>query len=297
MEIQQIEEFVSLVETCSFQQTAEIVNVSQSALTKHMQKMEDELGVSFFDRSTRSVKTNEFSKAYYPYAKQILQLYQEGGSALLSLQNKHKLNLRVAYSPGAARYGVIELLSEFSRENPQFSLQSQESHRMAELLHARQCDFAFATEEAMPSRQMNQIVFHSDALAAILPLDHPLAQEKHVSLEQLRGERFITHTKQDGTLHLESRKFLELCGERGIEPEICATSSFTSNISKMVSQRQGIAVMNRYQFPGEGTSVAVVELRPKIETCVYLIYLSNSGLSASARAFLNYMLQRTDKED
>ncbi|MBQ9346807.1 MAG: LysR family transcriptional regulator [Oscillibacter sp.] len=292
MEIQQLEEFVSLVETCSFQRTAEEVNVSQSALTKHIQKLEEELGVTFFDRSTRSVKTNAYSRAFYPYAKQALQFFQEGRRELSSLTNQNKWVLRVAYSPGSARYGVIELLSAFSRENPQFSLQTQESHQVTELLYGRQCDFAFATEEALPDRQMNQIVYETDRLAVILPLDHPLAGENSITLEQIRDERFILHTKQDGTPHLENRKFLELCEEKGIAPNICASSSFTSNISRMVNQKQGIAVMNRYQFPGAGTAVAVVDFQPKIETCIYMIYLNRTRLSAPARSFLNYLLQR-----
>ena len=184
MEIQQLEEFVSLVETCSFQRTAEEVNVSQSALTKHIQKLEEELGVTFFDRSTRSVKTNAYSRAFYPYAKQALQFFQEGRRELSSLTNQNKWVLRVAYSPGSARYGVIELLSAFSRENPQFSLQTQESHQVTELLYGRQCDFAFATEEALPDRQMNQIVYETDRLAVILP-DSILWTAPHRGLQRL----------------------------------------------------------------------------------------------------------------
>ena len=292
MDIQQFEEFVSLVETCSFQRTAEQVNVSQSALTKHIQKMEEELGVTFFDRSTRSVKTNQFSKAFYPYAKQILQFYREGRTELTSLTNQNKWVLRIAYSPGAARYGVIELLSEFARENPQFSLQSLESHQVAELLYGRQCEFAFASEEAMPDRQMNQFVYRTDALAVILPPDHPLAGAETLSLEQIRDEKFILHTKPDGSPHLESRKFLDLCAEKGVTPTVCANSSFTSNISRMVNQGQGIAVLNRYQFPGAGTAVAVVDFQPRIETCIYMIYLNHARLSAPARSFLKYLLQK-----
>ena len=297
MEIQQLEEFVALVETCSFQRTAEKVNVSQSALTKHIQKMEEELGVTFFDRSTRSVRTNRFSKAFYPYAKQALQLYREGRTELSSITNQDRWTLRIAYSPGVARYGVIELLSDFARDNPQFALQSQESHRVTKLLYSRQCDFAFASEEAMPDRQMNQFIYRTDSLAVILPPNHPLAGEESLSVEQIRDEKFILHTKPDGTPHLENRKFLELCEEKGIAPTICASSSFTSNISRMVNQKQGIAVMNRYQFPGAGTAVAVVDFQPKIETCIYMIYLNRTRLSAPARSLLNYLLQRDSGGD
>lgn len=68
MEISVLEEFVSLVETCSFQETAAIMNLSQSSLTKHIHKLEEELNLSLFDRSTRNVKLNEYSHAFSPYS-------------------------------------------------------------------------------------------------------------------------------------------------------------------------------------------------------------------------------------
>lgn len=71
MEISILEEFVSLVETNSFQETAFKLNISQSSLTKHIQKLESELGVSLFDRS---VRMNEYSKILYPYAKRMLEV-------------------------------------------------------------------------------------------------------------------------------------------------------------------------------------------------------------------------------
>ena len=90
MEISVLQEFVSLVETCSFQETAAIMNVSQSALTKHIHKLEEELNLSLFDRSTRNVKLNDFSKDFYPYAKHIIQLHQEALSSLNELKNQNK---------------------------------------------------------------------------------------------------------------------------------------------------------------------------------------------------------------
>lgn len=54
MDIGILQEFVSLVETCSFQETAFDMNISQSALTKHIHKLEEELNLSLFDRSSAS---------------------------------------------------------------------------------------------------------------------------------------------------------------------------------------------------------------------------------------------------
>ena len=66
MEISILAEFVRLVETCNFQETADQMNISQSALTKHIHKLEEELNVDLFDRSQRSIQLNEYSQRFIP---------------------------------------------------------------------------------------------------------------------------------------------------------------------------------------------------------------------------------------
>lgn len=64
MEISILVEFAKLVETCNFQETADQMNISQSALAKHIHKMEEELNVTLFDRSQRSIQLNEFGQRF-----------------------------------------------------------------------------------------------------------------------------------------------------------------------------------------------------------------------------------------
>ena len=61
MDIDTLREFTSLFETLSFQETADRLCVSQSALTKHIHKLEEELGVSLFDRS---INKDDFPEIY-----------------------------------------------------------------------------------------------------------------------------------------------------------------------------------------------------------------------------------------
>ncbi len=72
MDIDTLREFANLYETLRFQETADRLCVSQSALIKHIHKLGEELGISLFDRSTRSVRPNVFSETFSPYAEQIV---------------------------------------------------------------------------------------------------------------------------------------------------------------------------------------------------------------------------------
>jgi len=292
MDIRLLQEFVSLVETKSFQETSEQMNVSQSTLTKHIHKLEDEMGVSLFDRSTRSVELNEYSKSYYPYAKKIVKLYEEGDAAIATIQSRGKNVLRIALTPALTHYGGIEVLSDFSREFPKYQLEITECPHVVELLTEQKCDFVFAMEnDAMDSR-MTKLLYKTDRLVVIFPASHPLASLHEVTLEQICKERFILHRNSSGEMHLETRKFLQMCKDAHFKPAVAANISSVSTIIKMVSQEQGIAILNCGQIPEDSEGIFWTDLVPVVQSHIYALHMNNKQMSVPCRAFWHYLLRR-----
>lgn len=292
MEIRLLQEFVSLVETGSFQETAERMNISQSALTKHIHKLEEDLGVSLFDRSTRSVGLNDFSRTYYPYAQKITALYEESNAAITAMLNKGRNELRVAFTPALVQYGLMDMLYDFTKQYPKYQLEITESPRVVEMLCGHMCDFAFATENSAINGNMNQLVYRVDRLVAVLPASHPLADLETVMIGQLQGERFILRHNSSGGMQLETRKFLELCQQWQIKPDIVANASAIPTILKMIGQGQGVSVLHRGQLPEELENVVVKEIVPAVQSCVYALYQNKRRLSAAANAFLHFLITR-----
>ena len=83
MDMETVEEFIRLAETCSFQETAALLHISQSSLSKHLKKLESELGATLFDRSTRSVTLSEYGRAFLPHAR---RMAVERAAALTALR-------------------------------------------------------------------------------------------------------------------------------------------------------------------------------------------------------------------
>lgn len=297
MEIRLLREFVSLTETKSFQETSEQMNVSQSALTKHIHKLEDEMGVSLFDRTTRSVELNEYGRSYYPYAKEIVKLYEEGDAMIASLLSQGKNVLRVALTPAIAYYGGTEVLSMFSREFPKYQLEITERPHVVELLTEQKCDFAFAMENDAMDGRMTRLLYKVDRLVVLFPASHPLAALEEVTLDQLRRERFILHRNSSGEMHLETRKFLQLCKQAGFKPSIAANLVSIQTIVKMVGQGHGIAVLNQGQIPKEPEGIFWADLVPAVQTHIYALYLNNRTLSPGFKAFRSYLKQWIDQQD
>ena len=83
MDMETMEEFIHLAETCRFQETAALLHISQSSLSKHLKKLESELGVPLFDRSTRSVTLSAYGRAFLPFAR---RMAEERAAALTALR-------------------------------------------------------------------------------------------------------------------------------------------------------------------------------------------------------------------
>ena len=289
MEISILAEFVRLVETGSFQETADQMNISQSALTKHIHKMEDELETVLFDRSQRSIQLNEYGQRFYPFAKQILRSYEDGTSALKEMREVDRDSVTVAYNPLLGQYGVVEILTDFSAQYPHHTLVPMESYNSMELLSNKKCDFAFVSETEAEGSNFSKMIYKTDHLAVVMPKDHPLAGSLSVTLDQLENESFVLHSSHMGTPHDETHKFLELCEQQHFKPNIIAESHFASTMLHYVKNGKGIAVLNRMHIPEIASDMAVVDISPTVRTYLYLMYPRHIRTSCS-KDFLHYMI-------
>lgn len=289
MDISVLAEFVSLVETLSFQETAARMNISQSALTKHIHKLEEELDVTLFDRSQRSVKVNDYSNRFYPFARQIVQLYQDSVVSLKELNDADKTSFTVAYNPVVAQYGLVDTIADFAARHPEHNMLTTETYKCAELLKNQKCDFAFVGETESEGSSFSKMIYKSDRLAVVVRDDHPLADRQTVSLEQLEDEKFIVHSSSTGIPHDETRKFMDLCDAHQFKPDIVAESNFTSTMIRYVSMGRGVAVLNRKHIPWDVDNVKVIDFYPAVESCIYLMY-PRRITSSCASDFLHYMI-------
>lgn len=290
MDIRLLAEFVSLAETCSFQESAALMNVSQSSLTKHIKKLEEELGVTLFDRSGHHVKISVHGHAYYPYARQIVQFHAEAEDTLAKLNAQGRNKLSICFTPFLAQYGLISTITDFFNIYPQYQLQIFENHHCLELMKDHRCDFAFVEETEATDTRFNKIVYIADRLTIVVRDDHPLAGNQTVTLDQLKDERFVLHAAIEDKIPGETLKFQELCAAANFEPNIVADSTMTSTIIHHVKTGRGIAVLNRMRIRHDLSGLKLIDLSPPVHSYTYMLYPQKLS-SPCSRDFLRYMTE------
>lgn len=292
METKYIKEFVALAETCNYHDTADKMFISPSSLSKHIARIESELGVDLFDRTTRSVELTQYGVLFCKYAQKITELCDEYDNIINEFRIRKESHLSIGLMPRFGQYGILELLSDFSQSHPHISIHMTEYGEPKEFVCSKKCDFAFdiQIENTPLDNDLKKILYGVDNLVAVFPAKHPLAKEEYVTIEQLRDQDFIMHGESVGSSYIASRIFRQHCIAAGFKPQEIMSIMSTSNMVKLVSKEKGVAIMHRvHALANMDSGISIVDIHPFITFKVYLLYLQHQKLSPAASEFIRYI--------
>lgn len=291
MEIEYLREFTVVAKLGSFSRAAEELCLSQSALSKHILALERELGTPLLVRNSRNVSLSLAGAQILPLAAQIYQLSNKIRVAADHQSLREKTFLRIASIPVMAQYNITGLLAKFQQLHPQVALEVTECEQKELLsqLEKGQCELAFYRKGLDAENDLEYIEICRDNLVAVLPLGHPLAQQKTVHLLELREEPLLFLDQQTGFHHLYSA----LCKEAGFIPNITYTGHRPENIVDLVSQNMGIALlMRRHTDFVANPDVVTVDIAPMVESSVCLIRRSDRKLSGPGQEFWDFVSEK-----
>jgi len=126
MTFEQLNYFIAVVESDTFFDAAYKMNISQSSLSKHIMKLEKELDLKLFDRSSRSATLTQAGEFFYNEAKQLVKHYQNTLKNVENFKTTHENKLHIAVLPIQTQYNLNELFNNFKRQNPNIDLQITE---------------------------------------------------------------------------------------------------------------------------------------------------------------------------
>ena len=126
LNVRYLEEFVTLTEKKNFLEAAECLFISQSCLSKHIKKLEAEIGVELFERTTRTVVLTEFGQMLLPYAKKMVGLEYEFEKNVHRKIHQDSGNIVLGSIPSMKQHAITALIAGFLNENPDMTLQTIE---------------------------------------------------------------------------------------------------------------------------------------------------------------------------
>lgn len=194
MNTQQLESFIQVAENLNFARAAEVLNITQSAVSRQINSLETELETKLFNRSTRSVSLTPAGMSFLDDAKDVLMKLQ---MASLKVHNHEKTNIQIISIACSNESNLIYLSKTLSR----CRLQIPELHPFLRIIPHRSIvnlfihgdiDILFGCKDDIPVR--NGIVYkelNKIRICCAVPTGHPLSQKREIYEKELYSENII----------------------------------------------------------------------------------------------------------
>lgn len=200
--------FVTAAKLLNFSETARHYGISQPAITKRIQELEDDAQVRLFERTGSKLLLTPEGETLLRHAEQILESYESLNYELGLLQKKHSGTLRLGASTTIAQYILPPLLAKFNEKFPQvsISLQNENSTVIENALRERQIDLGFIESDAHPAG-LKATPFMRDELVLVAHRKNRLARRDEISLTELKLTPLVLREDGSGTLEVIQRAF------------------------------------------------------------------------------------------
>lgn len=287
MDILLLKEFIVLSEFGNFQAASEELHISQSALSKHIKKLEEELSVPLFDRTNYGIVLNEYGIAFQNYAIEICRLADESINTLHCLHTRNDKKFCIGFMELHSHYGLIETIALFRKLNPDIEVSMLEAggEQLRTMLDSHRCDFILSADFRDDEKKYRKSFYSSDEMIVVLPEKHPLADREVLYIEDLKNETFIVHNTV-----LEVRLFGECCADAGIDLSNCLRSTKSSTILKMIRQNLGISVISKSSVLSYNlTGLVLVDFEPKLTFDIYMLSLRKQPLTSPMKKFIKFI--------
>jgi len=243
MELRQIRSFLSIAETLHFGRTAELIHLSQPALSLQIRALEEEVGARLFERNRRKTMLTAAGLAFRDDAAAALsQLDQAIGKARLAANGKLGL-LRIGFISTAGSEIVPNIIRQFRGLNPEvvFSLRAITTADQVQMLETGSLDIGFLRLPIGGHSALDVVTVHREPFVLVVPASHKLAKRKRVRLSEVSGQDFVMYERP----HAPGFHDL-ICGmlrDARSVPNVSQTAAEMSTLISLVDAHMAIAIL------------------------------------------------------
>jgi DNA-binding transcriptional LysR family regulator len=258
IDLKQLKYFLAVAEEKSFSRAAERLHISQPPLSQQIMKLESELGVRLFTRTTRSFELTVAGKALMSEAAELLAKMRMTIDTIRQIDRGEVGRLRVGIV-GSAMWGPIpSLLEQFQSQFPRvtWTLHEAGPNVQYEALRAKQIDVGFWREPKLDDDDLKtaslrqELCFRENVCVAVNE-HHALATLPHVELADIADEPMLTLALDKSSF---PRYLIQCCVDAGFQPTIFQEAMEPQTLLAMVGAGLGVALMpettSRIGWPG-----------------------------------------------
>jgi DNA-binding transcriptional LysR family regulator len=291
MELRQIRSFLSVAETLHFGRTAELIHLSQPALSLQIRALEEEVGVRLLERNRRKTTLTAAGLTFRDDAAGVLsQLDQAIRRARLAADGKLGL-LRIGFISTAGNEIVPNLVRRFRESSPEvvFSLLNILTTDQIKMLSAGSLDIGFLRLPIGEHPELEVVEVHREPFVVVTPLSHKLATRKRVALHELSGQDFVMYERRYAPGFHDL--IFGMLRDAGVIPNVCQTAGQMPTLISLVDSGMGISILPASAVKHSGASVAACEIAGKIAMSEIAIAVNKGNRASVVDNFRSFALK------
>ncbi len=288
--------FLAVSDLGSFRAAAEILHLSQSAVSRRVDKLEDALGVELLTRTTRKIELTTIGRTFVHKARNVML---ELESALIGIQDvAERLSgeVTLACVPSAVGHFLPSVFDEYHKRYPGIRIRVLDESSSDVLLAVTRGDADFGvTYVGTQEADIHFLPLIEEAFVLACPNHHPLAKSKVVTWSAIKEHGYIALAQGSG-----NRFLIDQALARSLErPRWFCEVNHVPALVSLVMAGLGVGVVPRMALPPDGHEqlVAIPLVEPKVSRKLGLISRRGRPLPAAAQILYDMLVSKTIKKN
>jgi DNA-binding transcriptional LysR family regulator len=290
MELRHIRSFLSLAKTLNFSRTAEIIHLSQPALSLQIQALEKEIGVTLVERAGRRTVLTAAGTAFQREAAGgLTQLGQAMQSARLAAEGKLGV-VRIGFVSTAGTHIVPRLIREYRPLNPrvEFSLRNVLTADQGKMLEEGALDLGFLRMPFIGGPSVEVVPILEEQLVIVVPSSHSLAKKSSVRLRETANETYVLYERAHAPGFHDL--VVTILNDAGVIPTVNQVAGEMPTLIALIASGAGISLLPISAVNITRAAVVGCEIRDKIPISEVGLAWCKKPAPAVVEQFKNFAL-------
>jgi DNA-binding transcriptional LysR family regulator len=290
MELRHIRSFLSLAKTLNFSRTAEIVHLSQPALSLQIQALENEIGVKLFERDRRTTVLTAAGAAFQREATGgLAQLEQGIQNARLAAQGKLGV-VRLGFVSTAGHSLIPKLINQYRAKDPlvEFSLRNILTADQGPMLEEGSLDLGFLRMPFSSGPNLEVAPIHQEEFVLVVPSSHALARKPAVRLRDTARETYVLYDRAHAPGFHDF--VLGILNRAGVIPAVSQVAGEMPTLISLVASGAGISLLPESAVKNSKAAVVGCKIRDKIPVSEIALAWRKKAAPAVVEQFRKFVL-------
>ncbi|KVM54704.1 LysR family transcriptional regulator [Burkholderia ubonensis] len=193
MDMRDLEYLLAVERHGSIGKAAEALGLSQPALTKAMQRLEAQVGVTLFERTANGMTPTPAGARFIARAQRITLEFDDAMREMRAVRGGEQGLVRIGYSPTVPNAVMLGACRQLIRERPaaRLRLRCRLARELLDLLAAGELDLVVAPEPQQPDAGLETIALLDDRLTVLADAAHPLQRKRGLTLADLADQEWL----------------------------------------------------------------------------------------------------------